>query len=1065
MTRSTYPHYIEDGPDLTTPHGPYMLENARIAAWLLKADRSQLETLCNIYLNISDDKQVIYRPVSPYVMLVCADMTIYSLAERHRQAGRSGEIDVAFWILTLALKRVGNFYVPDHLAWFLPYVFVNNPSAVATGREVYGFRKDAAQISSIKHIRSPEFTVDAFALETLGSESTVEYRRLLSVKRKNASPKAEAPFWTGAQQAQQAILGALAGNEAGKVMVGWLEKSLDLLDVSRAGIPFVFLKQFRHVADTRKACYQAIVEAPARTTAFHGGGLLDGEYQIELQSLQSHPIAEKLGLQLQNGKIDATAGWWVNIDFVMDKGREVWRAHSPVPEKPKPQARFPGRKQKIAILGGGVGSLSAAFALTNREGWQDEYEITVYQMGWRLGGKGASGRDAGNGQRIEEHGLHVWFGCYDHAFRMIRQCYQELHRPPGTPLATWDQAFTPHNFIVYGDFHEGTWKNWEFDFPSNAEIPGEGKAYSSQWEYIQRIVTWMQVQFQSLPQQWFQTILREATTNKQNPTLAHQAFEHMLPMLESAGLGLAGKIISSAQQLVDSLDDDVRNHNPLQHKRLSWLLWSLVWQFKSMRILLHTLATKEIKRDDWLRRQEILLEIAAVVVSGMIDDRILHDGFDVVDHLDFREWLMKNGASEAVAYSTPVRAFYDAFFAYPKGDVGNSEPCKAGDLAAGSALRCLLASLLDYKGAFLWKMQAGMGDVVIAPLYEVLKRRGVEFRFFHKITDLEPGPDRTIERITLNRQVDLKAEIKEYQPLVHVKGLPCWPNQPIYDQIEQGEELQGRGIDLESSWTAWQDVEKGIVLEKGRDFDHVILGIPVGALKAICPKIIAMDSRWRDMTEHLKTVQTLALQLWFEPSLQELGWVLPPPICNGYAQPFSTWTGMDQTLAHENYSIAQEPRHVAYFCGAMRETDTIPPPTDYDFPSRENERVKSQAFCWLKENVHYFWPNMSSARNLGWEMLYCSRGRTGAERLNSQFWRANINPSDRYVLSVKGSTKYRIRPDESGFSNLFLVGDWTNNGLNVGAVEPTVLSGMQAAEVLSGHSAGIRLAPEKPHPP
>jgi uncharacterized protein with NAD-binding domain and iron-sulfur cluster len=67
-------------------------------------------------------------------------------------------------------------------------------------------------------------------------------------------------------------------------------------------------------------------------------------------------------------------------------------------------------KEKITILGGGLASLTAAYYLTNSPDWQNKYEITLYQMGWRLGGKGASGRNPEYGQRIEEHGLHVWFG-------------------------------------------------------------------------------------------------------------------------------------------------------------------------------------------------------------------------------------------------------------------------------------------------------------------------------------------------------------------------------------------------------------------------------------------------------------------------------------------------------------------------------------------------------------------------------------------------------------------------------------------------------------------------------
>ena len=49
-----------------------------------------------------------------------------------------------------------------------------------------------------------------------------------------------------------------------------------------------------------------------------------------------------------------------------------------------------------------------------------------------------------------------------------------------------------------------------------------------------------------------------------------------------------------------------------------------------------------------------------------------------------------------------------------------------------------------------------------------------------------------------------------------------------------------------------------------------------------------------------------------------------------------------------------------------------------------------------------------------------------------------------------GKLKYRLKPGESGFTNLFLAGDWTANGLNVGAVESAALSGMEAARAICG---------------
>ena len=54
----------------------------------------------------------------------------------------------------------------------------------------------------------------------------------------------------------------------------------------------------------------------------------------------------------------------------------------------------------------------------------------------------------------------------------------------------------------------------------------------------------------------------------------------------------------------------------------------------------------------------------------------------------------------------------------------------------------------EYRGAIFWKMAAGMGDVVFAPLYQALRRRGVGFEFFHRVDAAAPvrGPARGSRR-------------------------------------------------------------------------------------------------------------------------------------------------------------------------------------------------------------------------------------------------------------------------------------------------------------------------------
>ena len=100
----------------------------------------------------------------------------------------------------------------------------------------------------------------------------------------------------------------------------------------------------------------------------------------------------------------------------------------------------------------------------------------------------------------------------------------------------------------------------------------------------------------------------------------------------------------------------------------------------------------------------------------------------------------------------------------------------------------------------------------------------------------------------MGRQVTLKSD---YQPLIAVKDIPCWPSEPLYDQIVQGEELKAQGINLESFWTPWQSVETR-TLRAVDDFDQVVLGIAVGSLRFICPSL------WKPILAGKRCARTLA---------------------------------------------------------------------------------------------------------------------------------------------------------------------------------------------------------------
>ncbi len=113
--------------------------------------------------------------------------------------------------------------------------------------------------------------------------------------------------------------------------------------------------------------------------------------------------------------------------------------------------------------------MAAAFELTRPE-HKGKYRVTVYQLGWRLGGKGASGR--GEADRIEEHGLHLWMGFYENAFRLMRECYSEAERDPKRRIADWRDAFNRRLQRRRRKSPSGAWLPWTAYFPPQSGLPG-----------------------------------------------------------------------------------------------------------------------------------------------------------------------------------------------------------------------------------------------------------------------------------------------------------------------------------------------------------------------------------------------------------------------------------------------------------------------------------------------------------------------------------------------------------------------------------------------------------------
>ena len=678
-----------------------------------------------------------------------------------------------------------------------------------------------------------------------------------------------------------------------------------------------------------------------------------------------------------------------------------------------------------------MAGLAAAWALTEPESASDIESITVYQRGWRLGGKGASSR--GVHGRIEEHGLHVWLGYYENAFRLMRQVYEQLDRPataPGCPISSWRDAFVPAGRVGVADQANAHWSPWVATFTGDADEPGAIPGPAGRLtvaRFVRRSVQLLLDLSSSLGRTNQATppdgvFLSDSARRPGAGSRPDDTFRSLAELGDMARKAEVTALVT-AVTVTELLGAAARPSEPLasvivQHLDRLRLEWADL-----------------IRRDHAARR---LWQVAGVVLAcarGAASDGLLSGtaGFAAIDDLDFRDWLAGHGASPETLSSPLVRGMYDLVFAYEGGDPRRPR------FAAGLGLFLASKLFFESRGSIFWKMRAGMGEVVFAPLYQALRARGVRFEFFRRVDQLHLSQNRrSVAAVTIARQARLAADVRTYDPLVTVRGLPCFPARPRRELL-----ATEAATDLESYWGD-RGGEEPATLTAGADFDTVVLATSLGMVPYVCGELLADSSRWRRLVRNVPTVATQALQLWLRRTDADLGVPHGGPTVSGFVSPFETYASMGHLLEHEDWPDGERPAAVAYLCSTLGDDVARQ-------PAEAGAVVHRHAIEFLERRAGAVWPQaVDEGGGFRWDLLAGGGDATGPARLDSQYWAANVDPSDRYVQSPPGSTVHRLRADEAGYDNLFLAGDWINCGLNAGCIEAAVMGGLQAANAVRG---------------
>jgi uncharacterized protein with NAD-binding domain and iron-sulfur cluster len=669
------------------------------------------------------------------------------------------------------------------------------------------------------------------------------------------------------------------------------------------------------------------------------------------------------------------------------------------------------------------------------------YEITVYEANWRLGGKGASGRDEQG--RIHEHGLHVWLGFYENAFRMMRECYAEVAaaaasgRPMSLVHQSVEEAFSPESHIgVASRNRAGRWEAWTGYLPPMRGEPGTDfvgddnpftlAAYLTRALALTRALILSVVDEPALERRPGETRPdgRSGSDEQDAKGPRPRLLDAMSQWVQSASGWLdTGAAIGSAMllQAVTIFEVWLREFTPEVEFDSGVLRFVETLAAVVRRNLARVAALDERKR----RKTEII-DLVMTVIVGLYRDRVLFlsnkRGLDKLDGMDCREWLRTHGATHASLQSPFITGLYDLAFCYRDGD--REQPA----LAAGQALRGALRMFFTYRGSLFWRMNSGMGDAIFAPLYRVLAQRGVQFRFHHRLHD-----------VAFSAGLDPKATDNRVERL-------CFEVPASVDSLNQADPLDANGCWLHRPPAGSREALKlAPPIVRGKGFDSVIFAMGVDDFVSVCdkpydggadsPTFFQRMPAWQRMREHTKTVATRAAQAWFDVSLADLGWRRESTIIAGLDPPFETWADMTHTLAAEERwrpatgqaAVGTQARSVAYFCGVLKDADV----------QTAGAATQAGLQAMLAETLHGGVGGLWTA------------GSAIPPPIATHV-QANAQGSERFTLSLPGSIEHRISPLDDSVINMSIAGDWTACGFNESCVEAAVMSGMLAAQAISG---------------
>jgi uncharacterized protein with NAD-binding domain and iron-sulfur cluster len=677
-------------------------------------------------------------------------------------------------------------------------------------------------------------------------------------------------------------------------------------------------------------------------------------------------------------------------------------------------------RRRVLVIGAGIAGLTVAHELTRTPAARARFDVELVEMGHRVGGRLASAHRPEAWDRNEEHGLHVWFGWYDNTFRLAEEVWRDWRRPPDCPWRDVHDGLRPIWTSEHGFEGPDGFELRRIHLPRNADRPGDATHRSA----IGRVSTWVDLA-RALAHTWAGLVEGSLDPNPRAATL----------WPDPRSPALVRTLDPLVRSFLARFEAVSRPRDPAVRVVLGAALERLIARVH--RPLVRRATVRAADNPGALALAHTL-DLLLAMIRGVCspEHRLLEDGdLDRVCEWEFSAWFAHHGADpQTIANSRLLECLYDIPFGYRGGDRERRV------LEASTALRFSYRMVAGYKHALAFLLEAGAGETLVAPLFELVRERGARHRPFHRLVRLElDAAGRHVERLIFVRAARVRAGYDRYDPLVTRGGLRGFRADPDWAQLIDGEQLAARGVDFYSRFGD-RGEQTEVTLERGRDFDDVVLALPLGSVMpdgdGHSPVQAWLDAHppARACLAKLHLVPTVAAQLWFEQSSDQLG--LRERAAVTWARPYSVVCNMSPVIERERWP-PPGPGACIYLCGAWPLRS--PNASSSDAEALTDDLRSARAALKNQLDAHLDSLCDPAAR------LYAP---PGVDPWTVQYVRANVEPWDLADLALPGADAVRLDAAQTGLDNLALAGAWVRTAVNSTSVEAAVSSGLAAARAL-----------------